>query len=650
MTLMQKDGKPSMISIWKVSPHAGGNQFCLLDLEPDHLLIVNEFWVRAYNLEIVFPINGSIFAHRLEAMQDVLNRKITGNYETEQHLAHFLQECGIQPDPEQPFNIRQLFDHGLTAAWMPYPKTGRTNAGTGSRSADELKANQSPDGMKLREKVALTFDKALMLIGHDTAQRFTWDDLLGVVDILVDFINGNGATDNFNFDLMGMAFAAAKWNGLRDVSNFFDAVKEVAFYNPAPWIGDALNPIAKSLTISTHYIGLDYLLGFLVQYGNKGIKSYWPNGRAALESAIKSNQYHDLLNKLPESKTITRKEQARNIAAIYKALEQTGLQFKDIHQRVMLAALEINEVPVKFEMDLFEPLKFRTPGGGEVQITAKGDITLIKNNKQIEVKDGDTTQTITATGTGVEVENKKDTGAQTSVTDNVSGEFEKAEANIAYDRLFSIVSKDGITSSVGTHLVSVGGKLYARFKHEAPESTLTLPNDPFGNSWSSKMHNWTFTMDFRPGDHEEDHGDGNQKPEAVLKAYYLQLLHERDSEEKLKKNKPKEFERNLYSDSDSILKPNSKSPSSATPDHYRPYEQFFGAFYPYNALAYRGINPARSAKASLSLVALYLSTYFTGGKLNPIIMKFSPELRAELKAVIQEHAPLIKPSPQPAAP
>lgn len=99
-----------------------------------------------------------------------------------------------------------------------------------------------------------------------------------------------------------MAFATAQWNGLRDISNFFDAVKEVAFYSPAPWIGEALDPVAKSLTTSSNYIRFDYFLGFLVQYGSKTVESYWPNGRAALETAIKNNQYNDLFHKLPQSK------------------------------------------------------------------------------------------------------------------------------------------------------------------------------------------------------------------------------------------------------------------------------------------------------------------------------------------------------------
>lgn len=596
MTLMQRNGKPSMTSIWKVSPHMGGNQFCLLDLNPNKLLIVSESWVSTYKLEVVFPMNGSPFAPRLEAMEGDLNGEITRNYKTKQQFIDFLKQCGIQPDPKHPFNIRKLFEHEMTAAWLPYPKMGKTNSGTGSRSEEELKVNRSSDGMKLREKIALTFDKALMLMGHDIAQRFTWDDLLGVVDILIDFINGNGATDTFNFDLLGMAFATAQWNGLRDISNFFDAVKEVAFYSPAPWIGEALDPVAKSLTTSSNYIGFDYLLGFLVQYGSKTVESFWPNGRAALETAIKNNQYNDLFHKLPQSKKITLKEQARNIATIYKVLEQTGIQFNDIHKQVVMAALEINEVPVKFEFDLDEPIKMQTPDGGEILMTFKGDITLIKNNKEIEVKEGNNTQTLTAKGMGMEIENKEKTSPQTSTVDNVSVEFGKTEANIDYDRLFSIVAKNGTTFSAGTHLVSVGNKLYCRYKQESPEATFTFPDDPLGNSWSGKSHGWTVTVDYRPGDHENSDYSG-LSPEFVLDEYYFQLLYQLLANEK----KSREKEHYIMKEKEDFkhepttnknIKTQPHSSSSSTIDTLTPLQNLSAAFYPTHALAYRGIDPA----------------------------------------------------------
>lgn len=203
-----------------------------------------------------------------------------------------------------------------------------------------------------------------------------------------------------------------------------------------------------------------------------------------------------------------------------------------------MAALEINKVPVKFEFDLYEPIKMQTPDGGEILMTFKGDITLIKNNKEIEVKEGNNTQTLTAKGMDMEIENKEKTSPHTSTVDNVSVEFEKIEANIDYDRLFSIVAKNGTTFSAGTHLVSVGNKLYCRYKQESPESTFTFSDDPFGNSWSGKSHGWTFTVDYRPGDHENSDYSG-LSPEFVLDEYYFQLLYQLLADEK--ESREKEF-------------------------------------------------------------------------------------------------------------
>lgn len=483
MTLMKKDGKPSMTSIFKVSPHTGGNQFCLLNLNPNKLLIVSESWVSTYKLEVVFPMNGSPFSPRLETMESALNGEITRNYKTKQQFINFLRQCGIQPDPEHHFNIRKLFKHGMTAAWLPYPKISKTNSGTGSRSEEELKVNRSSDGMKLREKIALTFDKALMLMGHDIAQNFTWDDLLGVVDILIDFINGNGATDTFNFDLLGMAFTTAQWNGLRDISNFFDAVKEVAFYSPAPWIGEALDPIAKSLTTSTNYIGLDYLLGFLIQYGNKGIKSYWPNGMDLIKKFVNNNNVDPLpqitalqfstANKEKDSLSTSNafnakdRDNIRNILMIHKALDQAGFYFPDLSQEIMRAAVNINSGPVKFEFDLRDPIEIQTKDGGEAKIKIKGDITFTKNGKEIQLNYGNTSLSLTHLTNGEEEEIKQKLDKSNSLVQSTAIEFEKTRVKISCDKLWSILNSDGTTFSQGTH--QEGDKVYLRFKYESPE-------------------------------------------------------------------------------------------------------------------------------------------------------------------------------------
>lgn len=337
--------------------------------------------------------------------------------------------------------------------------------------------------MKLREKIALTFDKALMLMGHDIAQNFTGDDLLGVVDILIDFINGNGATDTFNFDLLGMAFTTAQWNGLRDISNFFDAVKEVAFYSPAPWIGEALDPIAKSLTTSTNYIGLDYLLGFLIQYGNKGIKSYWPNGMDLIKKFVNNNNVDPLpqitalqfstANKEKDSLSTSNafnakdRDNIRNILMIHKALDQAGFYFPDLSQEIMRAAVNINSGPVKFEFDLRDPIEIQTKDGGEAKIKIKGDITFTKNGKEIQLNYGNTSLSLTHLTNGEEEEIKQKLDKSNSLVQSTAIEFEKTRVKISCDKLWSILNSDGTTFSQGTH--QEGDKVYLRFKYESPE-------------------------------------------------------------------------------------------------------------------------------------------------------------------------------------
>lgn len=322
-----------------------------------------------------------------------------------------------------------------------------------------------------------------------------------------------------------------------------------------------------------------------------------------------------------------------------------------------MGALEINEVPVKFEFDLDEPIKMQTPDGGEILMTFKGDITLIKNNKEIEVKEGNNTQTLTAKGMGMEIENKEKTSPQTSTVDNVSVEFGKTEANIDYDRLFSIVAKNGTTFSAGTHLVNVGNKLYCHYKQEAPESTFTFPDDPLGNSWSGKSHGWTFTVDYRPGDHENADYSG-LSPEFVLDEYYFQLLYQLLANEKKSRekeqhimNKENYFEDKLITNKNIKTQPNSSL--SSTIDTLTPLQNLSAAFYPTHALAYRGIDPSKSGKESLALLAIIMFLLYTKGKGTSIILKYLPRLKKYLpqlneglRWIKQKYAPKFMQDPE----
>ncbi len=278
-----------------------------------------------------------------------------------------------------------------------------------------------------------------------------------------------------------------------------------------------------------------------MQYGSKTAESYWPNGMDLIKKFVNNNNadsasqittlQSSTANKEKDSLSTSNafdakdRDNIRNILMIHKALDQAGFYFPDLSQEIMRAAVNINNGPVKFEFDLRDPIEIQTKDGGEAKIKIKGDITFTKNGKEIQLNYGNTSLSLTHLINGEEEEIKQKLDKSNNLVQTMAIEFEKTKVKISYDKLWSTLSSDGTTFSQGTH--QEGDKVYLRFKYESPELETALPPDPLGNTWSSKMHGWAVTIDYRPGklDNKNDLDDlSGLAPEYVLTDYYYQVL------------------------------------------------------------------------------------------------------------------------------
>lgn len=308
----------------------------------------------------------------------------------------------------------------------------------------------------------------------------------------------------------------------------------------------------------------------------------------------------------------------------------------------MRAAVNINTGPVKFEFDLRDLIEIQTKDGGEAKIKIKGDITFTKNGKEIQLNYENTSLSLTHLINGEEEEIKQKLDKSNSLVQTMAIEFEKTKVKISYDKLWSTLSSDGTTFSQGTH--QEGDKVYLRFKYESPELETALPPDPLGNTWSSKMHGWAVTIDYRPGklDNKNDLDDlSGLAPEYVLTDYYYHVLAAKKAATLAGIDKKHSYMKE-YNNSSNLADQKNEHKLSNTTDAASPLTEFSGSFYPYNALAHHNISPERASREALLAIGAALVVA-------PFILEFWPVFIRMAPTIIRTLPKIIPKAPLPPA-